>query len=143
MRARGERWRRARDSDRHGLARPRAHPRARGGHGPGGGLLPRPWGLTWGPFLDALARQFTVYAPGASGHDARGTPDAIQHVDSLWDLVLCYDELLEQLRLREVVLVGHSFGAMVACEVAAAPARRGCSGWSSSIRSASGATTRR
>src|SRR5204863_9151327 len=46
-------------------------------------------------------------------------PESIQHVDSLWDLVLCYDELLEQLGLAEVALVGHSFGAMMACETAA------------------------
>jgi pimeloyl-ACP methyl ester carboxylesterase len=82
-----------------------------------------PWGLTWGPFLDALARQFTVYAPEHPGTSPED-PDAIRHVDSLWDLVLCYDELLEQLKLRDVMLAGHSFGAMVACEVAALqPAR--------------------
>jgi pimeloyl-ACP methyl ester carboxylesterase len=77
-----------------------------------------PWGLTWGPFLDALARQFTVFAPEHPG-TTPGEPDAIQHVDGLWDLVLCYDEMLERLRLSDVMLVGHSFGAMVACEVAA------------------------
>ena len=77
-----------------------------------------PWGLTWGPFLDALARQFTVYAPEHPGTSPED-PDAIRHVDSLWDLVLCYDELLDQLGLADAILVGHSFGAMVACEVAA------------------------
>jgi pimeloyl-ACP methyl ester carboxylesterase len=82
-----------------------------------------PWGLTWGPFLDALARQFTVYAPEHPGTSPED-PDAIGHVDSLWDLVLCYDELLEQLKLPDVMLAGHSFGAMVACEVSALqPAR--------------------
>ncbi len=82
-----------------------------------------PWGLTWGPFLDALARRFTVYAPEHPG-TTPDEPEAIQHVDHLWDLVLCYDELFERLALRDVVLVGHSFGAMVACEVAAqAPGR--------------------
>ena len=59
-----------------------------------------------------------MYAPEHPG-TTPGEPDAVHHVDNLWDLVLCYDELLEQLRLSEVVLVGHSFGAMVACEVAA------------------------
>ncbi len=82
-----------------------------------------PWGLTWGPFLDALARQFTVYAPEHPG-TTPDEPDAIQHVDNLWDLVLCYDEMLEQLELRDVVLAGHSFGAMVACEMAALHPRR-------------------
>jgi pimeloyl-ACP methyl ester carboxylesterase len=42
----------------------------------------------------------------------------------VWDLVLCYDELLDTLGLSRAILVGHSFGGMVACEVAAArPAR--------------------
>ena len=93
------------------------------GAGPAVMFLHGPWGLTWGPFLDALAQQFTVYAPEHPG-TSPGDPEVIQHVDSLWDLVLCYDELLEALRLGEVMLAGHSFGAMMACEVAALrPAR--------------------
>ncbi|HJR05320.1 MAG TPA: alpha/beta hydrolase [Methylomirabilota bacterium] len=88
------------------------------GSGPALVFFHGPWGLTWGPFLDALARQFTVYAPEHPG-TSPGDPDSIRHVDTLWDLVLCYDELFEQLKLRDVVLAGHSFGAMVACEVAA------------------------
>ena len=78
-----------------------------------------PWGLQWGPFLDALAGSFTVYAPEHPG-TTPGEPDSIQQIDTLWDLVLCYDELLDHLELPEAVLVGHSFGGMVACEVAAA-----------------------
>jgi pimeloyl-ACP methyl ester carboxylesterase len=89
------------------------------GDGPPLVFFDGPWGLTWGPFLDALSRQFTVYAPEHPG-TAPGEPDAIQPIDSLWDLVLCYDELLDHLRLSEASLAGHSFGAMVACEVAAA-----------------------
>ena len=88
------------------------------GAGPAVVFLHGPWGLVRGPFLDALARHFTVYAPEHPG-TTPGDPDAIQAVDQLWDLVLCYDELLEALRLPEVMLVGHSFGAMMACEVAA------------------------
>jgi len=88
------------------------------GEGPAVVFFHGPWGLTWGPFLEALARSFAVYAPEHPGTTA-GEPDAVQHVDSLWDLVLCYDELLERLGLRDAMLVGHSFGAMVACEVAA------------------------
>ena len=93
------------------------------GSGPAAVFFHGPWGLIWDPFLDELARSFTVHAPEHPG-TTPGDPDAIQHVDHLWDLVLCYDELLEQLRLRDVMLAGHSFGAMVACEVAALqPAR--------------------
>jgi pimeloyl-ACP methyl ester carboxylesterase len=88
------------------------------GTGPAVAFFHGPWGLTWGPFLDALSRSFTVYAPEHPG-TTPGQPDTVYRVDNLWDLVLCYDELLEQLGLAEVMLVGHSFGAMVACEVAA------------------------
>src|SRR4029453_3521325 len=88
------------------------------GRGPAVMFFHGPWGLTWGPFLEALSRGFTVYAPEHPG-TTPGAPDAIQRVDTLWDLVLCYDELLDGLGLTDVALVGHSFGAMVACEVAA------------------------
>ncbi len=77
------------------------------------------WGLDWDPFLDALARDFTVYAPEHPGTTPEA-PDDIYHLDGLWDLVLCYDELLQALGVESAALVGHSFGAMVACEMAAA-----------------------
>jgi pimeloyl-ACP methyl ester carboxylesterase len=93
------------------------------GSGPGLVFFHGPWGLVWDPFLDDLARSFTVHAPEHPGT----TPDApedVGHLDGIWDLVLCYDELLEALGVGSAVLVGHSFGGMVACEVAAAyPAR--------------------
>jgi pimeloyl-ACP methyl ester carboxylesterase len=93
------------------------------GSGPALVYFHGPWGLTWGAFLDALAETFTVYAPEHPG-TTPDLPDVIYEIDTLWDLVLCYDELLEQLGLSETVLAGHSFGAMVACEVAAQrPAR--------------------
>jgi pimeloyl-ACP methyl ester carboxylesterase len=83
------------------------------------------WGLTWDPFLAELAKSFTVYAPEHPGTTPEA-PDDIYHLDGLWDLVLCYDELFGKLGLDRPALVGHSFGAMVACEVAAAyPARVG------------------
>jgi pimeloyl-ACP methyl ester carboxylesterase len=77
------------------------------------------WGLEWDPFLDELARDFTVYAPEHPGTTAEA-PDDVYHLDGLWDLVLCYDELLQALALSSAVLLGHSFGGMVACELAAA-----------------------
>ena len=89
------------------------------GQGPALVYFHGPWGLAWSPFLDALARAFTVYAPEHPG-TTPGEPDTIHQIDSLWDLVLCYDEMLEQLQIAEAALVGHSFGAMMACEVAAA-----------------------
>jgi len=88
------------------------------GQGPAVVFFHGPWGVTWDAFLDALARRFTVYAPEHPG-TTPGEPETIQHVQSLWDLVLCYDELLDQLGVSTASFVGHSFGAMVACEVAA------------------------
>lgn len=93
------------------------------GSGPALVFFHGPWGLTWSPFLDLLARDFTVYAPEHPG-TTPGSPDDIYQLDNLWDLVLCYDELLDALDLREATLVGHSFGAMIACEVAATAPRR-------------------
>jgi len=93
------------------------------GSGPALVYLHGPWGLVWDPFLDALARDFTVYAPEHPG-TSPGVPDDIYHVDTLWDLVLCYDELLEKLDVEQAAIVGHSFGGMVACEVAATAPRR-------------------
>ena len=98
------------------------HVRVRG-EGPALVYFHGPWGLEWGPFLDSLAARFTVYAPEHPG-TSDGEPDAVRHVDGLWDLVLCYDELLDGLGLSDVVLAGHSFGAMMACEVAAHRAAR-------------------
>jgi len=88
------------------------------GKGPAVVFFDGPWGLTWGSFLDALAERFTVYAPEHPG-TTPGEPETVHQVDGLWDLVLCYDEMLEALGLTDVALVGHSFGAMMACEVAA------------------------
>ena len=69
-----------------------------------------------------------------------GDPDAIHQLDEWWDLVVYYGELFDRLGLASPALVGHSFGGMLACEIAAAmPARTGK--LVLSIRSASGART--
>src|ERR1700683_165725 len=75
-------------------------------------------GPIWDPFLDGLAERFTVYAPDHPGTGATQR-DAIYKVESLWDLVLIYDELLDALNLASVPVVGTSFGGMMACELAA------------------------
>jgi pimeloyl-ACP methyl ester carboxylesterase len=59
-----------------------------------------------------------VYAPEHPG-TTPGTPDDVHHLDGLWDLVLCYDEVLRALGLESAAFVGHSFGGMMACELAA------------------------
>jgi pimeloyl-ACP methyl ester carboxylesterase len=75
-------------------------------------------GLVWDGFLDALAERHTVYAPEHPGTSA-GTPDAIAQLDDLWDLVLYYNDLLDGLGLSSVPIIGHSFGGMLAAELAA------------------------
>jgi pimeloyl-ACP methyl ester carboxylesterase len=89
-----------------------------GGSGPPLVFLHAAGGPAWDPFLQALAEHRTVYAPDhpGTGDTAR---DAIHGVDTLWDLVLIYDELLDALGLDSVPLVGASFGGMMACEIAA------------------------
>src|SRR5262245_62505069 len=89
------------------------------GSGPALVFFHGPWGLHWDPFLDELGRTFTVYAPEQPG-TTPDTPDDVYHLDGLWDLVLCYDELMQKLGLESAALLGHSFGGMVASEVAAA-----------------------
>ncbi len=93
------------------------------GQGPDLIFFHGPWGLHWNPFLESLAQHFTVHAPEHPG-TTPGVPDDIHHLDNLWDLILCYDELLEQMGVESAAFVGHSFGAMVACELAAAYPRR-------------------
>lgn len=80
-------------------------------------------GLVWDAFLDQLAERHTVYAPEHPGTSV-GDPDAISHLDSLWDLVLYYYEIFDALGLQSVPIIGHSFGAMVAAELAASNPER-------------------
>jgi pimeloyl-ACP methyl ester carboxylesterase len=81
-------------------------------------LHPAP-GLAWDPFLEQLAESYTVYAPQVPGTTA-GRPEAIHAVDDLWDLVLVYEEAIRRLDLGRPPVIGHSFGGMLACELAAA-----------------------
>jgi len=55
-------------------------------------------GLAWHPLLDQLAGRHTVYAlehPGTSP----GDPHAITQVQTLWELLLAYDEAIRELGL--------------------------------------------
>ena len=74
-------------------------------------------GLTeWTPFLDRLAQHFHVYAPA---HPGQGGTQGLQHLDDLWDLVLFYEELMQALGLERAHAIGHSYGGMLAAELAA------------------------
>lgn len=90
-----------------------------GGSGPALIYLHPSAGLAWDPFLDLLAQQYTVYAPEFPG-TTPGDPYAIHKIDSMWDAVLIYEQAFRELDLQGAVLVGQSFGGMLAAELAAA-----------------------
>ena len=75
-------------------------------------------GLQWDPFLEGLAEKYTVYAPYFPG-TFPGQPNDIEHVEDMWDAVLVYDDLLTGLGIDSTLLIGHSFGGMLAAELAA------------------------
>jgi pimeloyl-ACP methyl ester carboxylesterase len=89
-----------------------------GGSGPPLVYLHTAGGPVWDPFLDALAEHHTVYSPDHPG-TGNSVRESIHQVDTLWDLVLVYDDLLRELDLSGVPLIGSSFGGMMACELAA------------------------
>ena len=79
-------------------------------------FLHGPLGVTWDEFLQDLSAQFTVYA---SLHPGLSEPDDIRKFDTLWDLVLYHYDLFDALGLNSPAVVGHSYGGMLAAEVAA------------------------
>ena len=93
------------------------------GEGPALVYLHSGYGLVWDETLDLLAQDFTVYAPEHPGTQ-QGDPDAIKPLEDIWDLVLYYYEMFDQLGLEAPAVVGHSFGGMVAAEIAANNPRR-------------------
>jgi pimeloyl-ACP methyl ester carboxylesterase len=68
------------------------------------------------PVISALAERFAVVAPVAPGFNDLDELDDIRDVH---DLALHYDDLFDALGLDAVSVVGHSFGGMVAAELAA------------------------
>jgi pimeloyl-ACP methyl ester carboxylesterase len=75
-------------------------------------------GLAWEPFLDRLAAGHTVYAPEHPG-TSPGDPRAIDEVQTFWELLLGYEELIRALGLERPAAVGQSYGGMVAADLAA------------------------
>jgi pimeloyl-ACP methyl ester carboxylesterase len=73
-------------------------------------------GLSWDPFLDGLAGGRRVIAPE---HLGSGTSQGVEHLQDMLDLVLYYCELFDALSLPAAPIIGHSFGGMVAAEIAA------------------------
>src|SRR5437588_434994 len=94
----------------------------RAGHGPTLVWLHGPHGIRRNdPMIAALAARHSVIAPLAPGFN---DVDELDDIRDVHDLALHYDDLFDALGLTGVSLVGHSFGAMIAAELAAhVPAR--------------------
>ena len=74
-------------------------------------------GLAWDRVLDQLSQRYTVYAPV---HPGTGADHASIHRVQTWtELLLCYEELLRTLGLDRPVLMGASYGGMMAADLAA------------------------
>jgi pimeloyl-ACP methyl ester carboxylesterase len=90
------------------------------GSGPPLVYLHGPWGL--GPdraFVASLAEGFTVHAPKFPG-TSQGNSEAVHALSGWHDLVVYHGELLDRLGLPAPAIAGHSFGGLVAAEIAAA-----------------------
>jgi pimeloyl-ACP methyl ester carboxylesterase len=94
------------------------------GSGPPLVYLHGPWGLAPDrAFVARLANFNTVYAPRFPGTSA-SDPDAVHRLDTWLDLIVYYGELFDRLEFDAPAVVGHSFGGLLAAEVAAAMPRR-------------------
>jgi pimeloyl-ACP methyl ester carboxylesterase len=70
----------------------------------------------WLPYHQALARQFTVYAPSHPGYDRSSRPEWIS---SMSDMAHFYRQFIEALGLAPVHLMGFSMGGWLAAEIVA------------------------
>ncbi len=93
------------------------------GSGPPIIYLHGPWGLAPDrAFVARLAETSTVFAPRFPG-TSKGDAEAVHALDSWLDLVAYHGELIDRLGLDAPALVGHSFGGLLAAELAAAAPR--------------------
>jgi pimeloyl-ACP methyl ester carboxylesterase len=68
------------------------------------------------PLLAALAARHRVIAPLTPGFDDL---EQLSEIDTIHELALDYDDLLRGMQLPPLPILGHSFGAMIAAELAA------------------------
>jgi pimeloyl-ACP methyl ester carboxylesterase len=78
-------------------------------------------GRAWDDFLAALARRHRVLAPCHPGY---GESTGTDHLRDLPDLIYYYLDFLDALDLRDLPLVGHGLGGMIAAELAAVQPER-------------------
>ncbi len=71
---------------------------------------------TWTPFHDALAERHHVIAPLHPGYGSSTGNDRLQ---DLPDLIYYYLDFLDERGLRDLPLIGHGLGGMIAAELAA------------------------
>ncbi len=89
------------------------------GEGPPLVWLHGPWGLEPDrDFVRRLAAKRTVYAPHHPGC-TKGDPNAVHRIDNWWDLMIYHAELFDALGLDAPDIAGHSYGGMIAVEIAA------------------------
>jgi pimeloyl-ACP methyl ester carboxylesterase len=70
---------------------------------------------TWLPFMEQLAQRFDVIVPEHPGFGSSDTPDWL---DNVGDLAYFYLDVMEELGLEGVHLVGSSLGGWIAAEIA-------------------------
>src|SRR6202521_538115 len=73
------------------------------------------------PFMQQLAEKFDVIAPEHPGFGESDTPDWL---DNIHDLAYFYLDVLDELKLKDVNLVGLSFGGWIATELAVRSTQR-------------------
>jgi pimeloyl-ACP methyl ester carboxylesterase len=72
-------------------------------------------GASWLPFLQTLTKRFDVIAPEHPGFGESDSPDWL---DNIHDLAYFYLDLINELKLKHVHLVGNSLGGWIAAEMA-------------------------
>ena len=70
----------------------------------------------WLPYHQALAQQYTVYAPSHPGYDHSGRPDWIS---SMSDMAHFYRQFMAEVGIAPVHLLGFSMGGWLAAELTA------------------------
>ncbi len=73
-------------------------------------------GLMVDPYLDMLGERFHVLAPS---HPGFGASTGLERLDDIIDLAIYYYDLLDELGIERIHVVGHSLGGMLAAEIAA------------------------